>query len=1492
MAAAKRPKASESVPVAVVALKEVELKLGVPAGKTLTVYEIERDKLTKIAAANWSSAALEKNVGFNADLVIEIYKTELKVARGNKSVPLQRAMVLEISQYLEKYLWPNFDAEKATYEHVMSIILMLNEKFRENIPAFIGLHPRKDVFPSFFQRVLTLKEKTEMSIYEKINYLLFMINCFQSLEDEMVRPQVLQLVGLPLWHALSVPRLRRELLSQPSLQAPWQKLLKREARAAKAAGKSAVPPTQRPEVKLLPSLLDEFMEVLHTVVSEDDMEQEENHVVNGAMVLYCERFIEFLIDLLSQLPTRRFFRALVLDRAVVVKCRMAALFNHPEGRLFSQLTDLLRFYEDFEIDDHTGKQLSEEEVQAQHCERLQGLQRIFFKQVPKLRQLALANIGSVEKRSELTKQLGRLSPDELKDLVTGKLHLVDSEDLWVERTSFLIEVMLAAFEKKKSQRASLNSLPLYPNEDVMWDESLVPSIHYTGEGCLALPKLNLQFLTLHDYLLRNFNLFRLESTYEIRGDIEEGVSRMQAAVGVDGETVFRGWARMAVKLQSFEIAEVKQPHIGEVKPASVTAQVQFTVGRFPANIRSEWDELKEHDVLFLLTISAPSEPLTREAASQLPVREKYGIQYVRGCEVVEVRDEGGVLMNDMTGRIKREDWKPPVGQLRTVVVALDSAQYQLDIEAQALSGGESVYTSFNVLLRRKPKENNFKAILESIRDLMNEDAAVPPWLHDIFLGYDNPAAAQWQNMPKTEQLRSLDFKDTFLDSEHLCDSFPEYQVRFITPDGEEDEHPKPPFRVTLPEAEKNPLSVVGGCKRKSALSEPAVAEDGAVNGSEDKPVLVAEAYTPPDPGPYPQDQPNHNTVRFTPVQVDAILSGVQPGLTMVVGPPGTGKTDTAVQILHVLYHNCPGQRTLLITHSNQALNQLFEKIMQRDVPGRYLLRLGMGEQELDTEQDFSRQGRVNAMLARRLELLANVERLAGTLSLSTDVAYTCETAAHFWLLRVLSRWEKFLEECDKQADKGVTSVVKDKFPFSEYFKEAPGFVLLGQSYAQDMRVAQGCFRHLKTMFQELEECRAFELLKTTADRSNYLMTKQAKIVAMTCTHAALKRRDFLDLRFKYDSVVVEESAQILEIETFIPMLLQHPQDGRARLKRVVLIGDHHQLPPVVKNMAFQKYSHMDQSLFTRFVRLGVPYTELNAQGRARPSIACLYNWRYRALGDLPHVKSLKEYQMANAGFAFTFQFVDVPDWEGRGEMEPNPWFYQNLGEAEYVVSCFQYLRLMGYPAERIAVLTTYNGQKHLIRDVVKRRCSGHYLFGEPSKITTVDRYQGQQNDIILLSLVRTKTVGHLRDVRRLVVAMSRARLGLYVFGRRTLFEQCFELQPTFQLLLQRPDRLALVLEEESTLTTRREGDIGRYHLVSGIEEMAAIVGMRFDRWNQRQLMQNTGLAPMVIDGEHRNSNPVDKLVTIPQSAKEPISVSAKEEKPDGGPASIGTANES
>lgn len=66
---------------------------------------------------------------------------------------------------------------------------------------------------------------------------------------------------------------------------------------------------------------------------------------------------------------------------------------------------------------------------------------------------------------------------------------------------------------------------------------------------------------------------------------------------------------------------------------------------------------------------------------------------------------------------------------------------------------------------------------------------------------------------------------------------------------------------------------------------------------------------------------------------------------------------------------------------------------------------------------------------------------------------------------------------------------------------------------------------------------------------------------------------------------------------------------------------------------------------------------------------------------------------------------------------------------------------------------------------------------------------------IILSLTRTSRVGYLRDIRRLTVALSRARLGLYILGRREVFEACYELKPAFELLLQRPDKLTLATGE-------------------------------------------------------------------------------------------------
>ncbi|CAG9565443.1 unnamed protein product [Danaus chrysippus] len=1033
---------------------------------------------------------------------------------------------------------------------------------------------------------------------------------------------------------------------------------------------------------------------------------------------------------------------------------------------------MLKFYARFEISDETGDPMTDRDMTLQHYSRITSLQKAAFTKFPDLRLFSLANVASVDTRESLQKHFGNLSDKALRAIATY-LNLVPMEGKEDEAPwhrldkDFLRELLISRHERRISQLEELNSMPLYPTEKVVWDEHVVPTEVYSGERCLALPKLNLQFLTLHDYLLRNFNLFRLESTYEIRQDIEDAVYRLSPWKSEDGTVIFGGWARMAHPIQSFAVVEVAKPNIGEKAPSRVRADVTVTLS-VRNEIKHEWESLRKHDVCFLITVR-PSEGIGTKYDYKKSMVDQAGIVYIRGCEVEGMLDAGGRVIED--GPEPRPELE---GDSRTFRLLLDPNQYRLDLD-EASKGKEDVYETFNIVVRRKPKENNFKAVLETIRELMNTECVVPEWLHDIVLGYGDPGQAHYTRMPN--EIPTLDFNDTFLDMEHLRNSFPGHEIKVQTDDPRKLVRP---FKLTF----ENVL--------RKQRGETDMDED------EPKKVIVVEPHVLPKRGPYLYNEPKKNNILFTPTQVEAIRSGMQPGLTVVVGPPGTGKTDVAVQIISNLYHNFPSQRTLVVTHSNQALNQLFEKVAELDVDERHLLRLGHGEEALQTDKDFSRYGRVNYVLAKRLELLGQVSRLQTTLGAGGEAGgaggeagATCELAHHFHVYHVKPRWETFLRTCERDQKKSVETISKE-FPFHEFFDGAPKPLFPGKSYDEDMEIALSCYRYIHHIFEELEEFRAFELLRSGLDRSKYLLVKEAKIIAMTCTHAALKRSELVQMGFKYDNILMEESAQILEIETFIPLLLQNPQDGRSRLKRWIMIGDHHQLPPVVKNMAFQKYCNMEQSLFTRMVRLGVPYVELDAQGRARSSICNLYRWRYRNLGDLRHVCQLPEYRAANAGLRHDIQLINVDDFNGAGETEPSPYFYQNLAEAEYVVAVFMYMRLIGWPAEKISILTTYNGQKHLIRDVINKRCADNPLIGRPHKVTTVDKYQGQQNDIALISLVRTKAVGHVRDLRRLIVATSRARLGLYIFARASLFRNCFELQPTFNQLLERPLQLELI----------------------------------------------------------------------------------------------------
>ncbi|KAK3563005.1 hypothetical protein QTP86_013270 [Hemibagrus guttatus] len=1258
-----------------------------------SVAQINAEYVTQLSNKYWAPHAKNK-LPFDSKVVEDVYQNEILKSK----FAIRKIMLLEFSQYLENYLWVNYSPKVSSNSYLMSICCIVNEKFRENVPAWE--------------------------------------------EVDIIREQVQQLISLPMWTCLLPSRLQHELKKVPKLQKFWNLIKKNYEKMDPKDAEQA-----KRERTFLSTLIKKFLSVLSSIPSSGLISMEKVH--------YCERFIELMIDL--------------------------------------ELLDMLKFYTGFEINDQTGNALTEKEMTTLHYDRITSLQRAAFAHFPELQDFSLSNVAAVDTRESLTKHFGHLSPNTLHRVASYLCllpELPEGKDTSYDK-EMLLELLVSRHERRISQIEQLNQMPLYPTEKIIWDENIVPTEYYSGEGCLALPKLNLQFLTLHDYLLRNFNLFRLESTYEIRQDIEDVVLRMKPWQSEYGSVVFGGWARMAQTIVSFSIAEVAKPNIGENWPARVRADVTLNLN-VQNHIKSEWEGLRKHDVCFLITVR-PTLPYGTRFDRRQPFMEQTGLVYVRGCEVQGMLDDKGRVIEE------GPDPKPKLrGDTRTFRVWLDPNQYQQDMTNSIQNGAEDPYETFNIIMRRKPKENNFKAVLETIRHLMNTECVVPDWLHDIILGYGDPGSAHYSKMPN--QISSLDFNDTFLSIDHLKSCFPGYTVKVT----EEDPAKQfPPFRI------KFPVQNVKGKKRKTDEEEEKTEEDNT---------LIVEPHVIPNRGPYPYNQPKRNNIPFTPTQIEAIRAGMQPGLTMVVGPPGTGKTDVAVQIISNIYHNFPEQRTLIVTHSNQALNQLFEKIMALDIDERHLLRLGHGEEELETEKDFSRYGRVNYVLARRLELLREVARLQESLGVPGDVSYTCETAGHFYLYQVMSRWEEYISKVrPKQGREVGVQDVAAHFPFHKYFSNAPQPVFKGQSFQEDMDIAEGCYRHIRKIFTQLEEFRAFELLRSGLDRSKYLLVKEAKIIAMTCTHAALKRHDLVELGFKYDNILMEEAAQILEIETFIPLLLQNPEDGYSRLKRWIMIGDHHQLPPVIKNMAFQKYSNMEQSLFTRFVRLGVPTVDLDAQGRARASLCNLYNWRYKQLGNLPHVQSQPEFQAPNPGFTYDFQLINVEDFNGIGESEPNPYFYQNLAEAEYSVALYMYMRLLGYPAERISILTTYNGQKHLIRDVINQRCANNPFFSQPSK---------WKNYRCLTEGLTTPNCGsnqmHLiLDVRRLVVAMSRARLGLYIFARVSLFQNCFELTPAFNQLTALPLQLHIRPQEYYNSTEERSSEPAR--VIKDMPEMANLV---------------------------------------------------------------------
>lgn len=1279
-------------------------------------------------SSQWSSVPSR----VNPDLVSKIW-----LALEAESFAVASLARLDNLAIAEKLLWPSFD-DRSTNQHAILLAAITNYKNDSRLLSWSAFRDSAVRFSQFFQRLLSLSLDSSTTIASRLIILNFITTAFQSLEQEIVRKECAPLVSIAIWENLHSESFREAQLDQlPSRRKAWRGAKKRFENADEES---------KLKMRLERAwLFNMVLDFLRRVNGDSSFK---------ADTIYCSRFLEFLIDIISQLPTRRYSIVLLKDLNLVPVLKLSFVYRKRENHLIRDLTSLFEHFCAFQIDDAGEVLASRVSAHKQAVSKLQKIALQNFEE--KLKVLALSNLASISKYNDLKPLLDVLTDIELEQLCT----LLDLRTTYPTSAAiptgrpFFLETLLSTFTTIPDLHDTMQRISVMPTEASLYDSTLLRNETYDNVEPLALPKLNLQYLTLDDFLWRSFQLQQAEAFYEIRKDMESVVRKMKPQTSREFTgTSFGGFSKMAIPIDKPAIIEVSPPNVGESVPAHVRAEVVLDVSRLGDRVRQEWDSLKPKDTVFLLAVKpvdSDAKALTNGSLTQ-DRPENHGISLIRTAEVVQLQDEKGRPLRDQEGM----NGYGSRARTRRLLLDLDAKAFQAD-KNQLVTGKVDVYKSINVIARRPGRENNFKPLLESIQDLTVSDARLPAWLQEVYLGYGQPGGATFPGME--EKVDRIDYLDTFLDWDHLQESFPDQTVAF---DG--DHNPTPPYVLHLNPSTTEPEPVNPKKRRRGQMEN----ESGGNTG------LKVSSYQPPNTGPYPVDQPKKNQIRFTPRQVQALVTGAQPGLSLIVGPPGTGKTDVATQLINILYHNFPQERILLVAHSNQALNQLFQKIIALDIDPQHLLRLGHGEEDLDTsEGSFSKAGRVTSFMETRQHLLSEVTRLASSINAEGAHGTSCETAEYFNQVFIQPAWTTFWTHAN--SDTATTATTITAFPFHKFFSNAPIPDLFppGSTTQQTLSIAKGCQTHITKLFNDLSIIRPFELLRHPRDQSNHLLTSTARIVAMTSTHAAIHRSEIASLGFKYDTLIMEEAAQVTEIESFIPCAMQNPspKTGELPLKRIVLVGDHLQNSPIVQNFALRDYANLEQSLFLRLIRLGVPHVMLDAQGRCRPSLTPLFSFRYPGLQNLP-LTSQPAFMTANAGFKHVYQFINIDDYQGTGEREPSPHFIQNLGEAEYAVALYQYMRLLGYPASSITILSAYAGQRALIKDVLEHRCKGNRLFELPKAVSTVDKYQGEQNEYIILSLTRTKTPGYLRDVRRLTVALSRARSGLYILGRRELFAE-------------------------------------------------------------------------------------------------------------------------
>ena len=430
-------------------------------------------------------------------------------------------------------------------------------------------------------------------------------------------------------------------------------------------------------------------------------------------------------------------------------------------------------------------------------------------------------------------------------------------------------------------------------------------------------------------------------------------------------------------------------------------------------------------------------------------------------------------------------------------------------------------------------------------------------------------------------------------------------------------------------------------------------------------------------------------------------------VAIVHGPPGTGKTTTLVEAINETLMR--ESQVLVCAQSNMAVDWISEKLVDRGVN---VLRIGNPTRVNDKMLGFTYE--------RRFESHPDYPQL--------------------WAIR------KAIRELRKNRKKG------------------------SENYHQKMD-------RLKSRAAEIEI------------RINSELFGEARVIACTLVGSAHRLLEGM----KFGTLFIDEAAQALEAACWIPM---------RRASRVILAGDHCQLPPTVKSIAA--------------LRAGLGKTLMERIAENKPEVVTLLKIQYRMNDEImrfssdwfyggkvesaPQIKyrSVLDYDhpitwidTSNEENQITIEGEDAPedsastsssvsaanqnsDLNFKEQFVGESFGRINKAEAELtLLTLAEYFTKIGKQrvlseSIDVGIISPYRAQVQYLKKLIKK-----YEFFKPYRrlisVNTVDGFQGQERDVILISLVRSNDegqIGFLKDLRRMNVAMTRARMKLIILGNK------------------------------------------------------------------------------------------------------------------------------